>query len=65
MKVKDFMNKVNYGSAKLPVYLKEGVSGTARKAMSTDFAGGYYYAEAERTVKSISIETDRVIVYYK
>lgn len=64
MKVSDFIKKVNYGSAKLPVYFKEGVSGTERKAISFDFAG-YYYDEKERTVTSISLDVDRITVYYK
>lgn len=64
MKVKDFMKKVNYASAKLPVYLCEGVCGSERKASSWDY-GNYYYDEMDRTVASISLEADKVIVYYK
>lgn len=64
MKVKDFMKKVNAASAKLPVYLCEGVGGKERRAVSLDF-GDYYYDEKERTVMSISLEADKVIVYYK
>lgn len=64
MKVKDILKKVNYGTAKLPVYLQEGVSGTERKAVSFDFAD-YYYDEKERTVTSISIGADRITVHYK
>ena len=64
MKVKDFLKKVNYGSAKLPVYLQEGIAGIARKAVSFDYAD-YHYEEKERTVTSITIMTDKIIVYYK
>lgn len=64
MKVKDFLRKVNYGSAKLPVYLQEGITGEPRKAISFDYAN-YPYPERERTVCSISLGTDKIIVYYK
>lgn len=64
MKVKEFMRKVNAASAKLPVYLCEGVGGKERKAETWDF-GDYYYDEKDRTVMSISLEGDRVVVYYK
>ena len=64
MKVKDFLKKVNVGTLKLPVYLQEGICGEPRKAVSFDF-GDYNYDEMDRTVSSISIREDRVIVYYK
>ena len=64
MKVKDFLKKVNYGSAKLPVLLQEGLAGERRKVVSFDYAN-YPYPERERTVCSISLEADKVIVYYK
>lgn len=64
MKVKEILKKVNYGRLKLPVFLQEGISGEPRKAISFDFAG-YPFKESERTVQSISIEADKVIVYYK
>ena len=64
MKVKEFMRKVNYASAKLPVFLQEGICGSPRKATNWDF-GNYYFDEQDRTVTSISLEANRVIVYYK
>lgn len=65
MKVKDFMKKVNIGTLKLPVYLQEGNSGTPREAKNMDFKPNVYYAkEHDRTLQSISILTDKVIVYY-
>lgn len=64
MKVKDFARKVNYGSARLPVYVQNGISGAPRKLNGPDFAD-YYYEEADKTVSSISIEADKIIVYYK
>lgn len=64
MKVKDFLKKVNYACAKVPVYLQNGISGTPRKADSTDYAD-YYYDEKERTVTSISLAPDKITVYYK
>jgi len=65
MKVKDFMKKVNIGTLKLPVYLQEGHSGTPREANNWDFMPNDYYAkEHDRTLQSISILTDKVIVYY-
>lgn len=66
MKVKDFMKKVNIGTLKLPVYLQEGISGTPRKADNWDFnPNDYYKKEHDRTLESISILSDKVIVYYK
>lgn len=64
MKVKDVLKKINYGSAKLPVYLREGISGTPRRAEGTDYAG-YYYKEQDRTVSSISLNGDNITIYYK
>lgn len=65
MKVKDIMKKINYASAKIPVYLQEGVSSEViRKAISFDYAG-YYTGVSEATVTSISLEPDRIIIHYK
>lgn len=64
MKVKDFLKKVNYASAKTDVYLAEGVTGKQRKAVSFDF-NGYFFPEEDRTVASISLLENKVIVYYK
>ena len=64
MKVKDFMKKVNYATAKISVYFQNGISGEPRKATSFDYAD-YYYDEKERTVTSISLDPDKIIVYYK
>ena len=64
MKVKDFLRKVNYGSAKLPVYLQNGITGKKRKAVSFDFAD-YEYEEKDKTVSSFSIGADSITVFYK
>ena len=64
MKVKDFVKKVNYASAQLPVYTQEGIIGEPKKVISFDYAG-YPFEEQDRTVTSISILTDKIIVYYK
>ena len=64
MKVKDFVKKVNGASAKLPVYFQKGIDGVPRKADSFDYSD-YYYDEADRTIASISLMEDKVIVYYK
>lgn len=65
MKVKDFMQKVNYGSMGIPVYLKRGISGEARKVEGAEFEDCRCLAEKDRTLMSISIEKDRITVYYK
>ena len=64
MKVKEIIKKINYGNSKLPVILQEGISGEPRQAVSFDYAG-YYFKEADRTVQTISILNDKVIIYYK
>lgn len=66
MKVKDFMKKVNIGTLKLPVYLQEGINGEPREADNLDFKpNDYYKKEHDRTLESISILSDKVIVYYR
>lgn len=64
MKVNDIMKKINYGLSKLPVYLQDNTTCEKRKADSFDYAG-YYYPEKDRTITSISILTDKVVIYYK
>lgn len=64
MKVKDFVKKVNYKSSKLPVYTQEGIYGEPRKIISFDYSG-YPFDEQDRTVTTISILEDKIIVYYK
>lgn len=63
MKVKDILKHIDYVNSELPVILKErGVK--ARKAFSWDFAG-YHYDEADRTVTSIYVLKDSIIINYK
>ena len=64
MKVREFLKKVNYKTAKIPVYLENCNGDNRRKAISFDFAG-YYSEEAEKTVKSIDLRADEIIVQYK
>ena len=64
MKVKDIVKKINYATAGLPVYVQEGAFGKSRKLVSFDYAD-YFYDEKDRTVWSISVRTDRVIIHYK
>ena len=64
MKVKEFAKKVNAASAKLPVYIQNGIAGDQRALTGPDF-NGYYFPEEDKTVCSISIEADKIIVYYK
>ena len=63
MKVKDIVKKINYITLKQDVYTRTG-SEKPRKLLSFDFAD-YYYDEKERTVTSIDIETDKIIINYK
>lgn len=64
MKVKDVVKKINYASAKLPIYMKCGLGGYEIKVTSWD-CNGYCFEEQDRTVMSISIEEEKVIIYYK
>ena len=64
MKVKELMKKINYGTAKIPVYYQEGISGEPRKAESFDYAG-YSFEEQDKTVCSIDLRPDKIVVYYK
>ena len=65
MKVKDILKKVNYATAKIPVYLQEGFDpDVTRKAISFDFAG-YYTGISEATVTQIELQADRIIIHYK
>ena len=63
MKVKDIVKKINYGRMKQDVFVRTGFE-EPRKLESFDF-GDYYYDEKERTVTSIDIEEDRIIINYK
>ena len=64
MKVRDVVKKINYATAKTPVYIKEGAFGKERQLVSFDFAD-YYYDERDKTVTSISLEADRMVIHYK
>lgn len=62
MKVKAFLRKINAGTLKIPVYLQEGIMGEPRE--THDFFD-HHFDEQDRTVCSIDIQPNRVIVYYK
>lgn len=64
MKVKDIVKKINYATARLPVYMQEGISGEQKEVKSFDFAG-YHFDEQDKTVTTISLCKDKMIIYYK
>lgn len=64
MKVKDILNKINGHTLQLPVVLREASGGEERQAVSFDFSG-YYYPERDRTVKTMHVFKDKVVIYYK
>ena len=64
MKVKDIVKKLNLRRAKLPVYTRTGFEEPVRLSCLAEL--GYHdYKEAERTVTSIDLEADKVIINYK
>lgn len=64
MKVKDIVKKFNLPRAKLPVYTRIGFEEPVRLSCLAEL--GYHdYKEAERTVTSIDLEADKVIINYK
>lgn len=64
MKVKDIVKKFNLPRAKLPVYTRIGFDEPVRLSYLATM--GYHdYKEAERTVTSIDLEADKVIINYK
>lgn len=63
MKVKDIVKKINYARSKQDVYIRTGYE-EPRKLSSFDFAD-CYYEEKDRTVTSIDIEADKIIINYK
>ena len=64
MKVVDVMKKINGASAKMPIFMQEGVYGEKREAHGAEF-NGYNYPERDRTVTSISLCNGYVVVHYK
>ena len=64
MKVKDIVKKINYPRAKLPVYTRIGFEEPVRLSCLAEL--GYQdYKEADRTVTSIDLESDKLIINYK
>ena len=64
MKVYEIMKKFNGKTVQLPVYFQEGLMGEPRKVVSFDF-GDYYYEEKYKTVMSVDLCKDKVVIYYK
>lgn len=65
MKVKEFLKKVNYATCALPVYLESVKDPDCRReAFSWDFAG-YHFDEQDRTVASIEVRNDKIVVLFK
>lgn len=64
MKVKDIVKKINYGTAALPVYIQEGVFGEQKEVKSFAFAG-HHFDEQDKTVTTISLRKDKMIIHYK
>lgn len=64
MKVKDVLKKINYGSAKIPVYLQDGAFGFLRRVSVMEFSDDRY-DEKDRTVASISLLDDKVVIHYQ
>lgn len=64
MKVKDIAHKINLARAKQPVYIRCGFE--EPKMLSYLATIGYHvYDEANRTVTSIDLEADKIIINYK
>ena len=64
MKVREIINKINYCTARLPVYLQERAFGEVTQVESFAFADNYYPQKYD-TVTSISIDKDRITIHYK
>lgn len=65
MKVKELLKKVNYATCALPIYLKSVEDpGVKREAFSWDFAG-YHFDEQDRTVASIDVQNDKLVILFK